>query len=150
MIFKLLVCTFKGISDGKGTRWSTKYVCQSFLSIYMSCVFNCKVIFFIITDLKSNTVIFEGTNHFSKYSYMFLNIIQEYEVELEVLGGNSSDLGIHSCSKFVATIVSAGCSVSPPIISLCISCRCYMGRFKERYLKYEVAEDEYLVPVLLV
>ena len=59
------------------------------------------------------------------------------------MGVNTGDLGIHIYSKGEAPIVSAVCTVSPPIKSLCIRCGLSMGGVKERYIKYESARYQY-------
>ena len=70
---------------------------------------------------------------------MFLIIIKKYEVELKMMGINPSELDTHICRKYVSKMLSAGCIVSPPIISLCISWGWCIGRVKERDIKCEAA-----------
>ena len=55
------------------------------------------------------------------------------------------DLGNHSCRKGVGTMVSAGFTISPPIVSVCFRCGWVMGGVKYKYLKYEAAGDQYVV-----
>ena len=56
----------------------------------------------------------------------------------------NGDVGTHSCRKGVATVVAAGCTVSPPIVSICVQAGWVMGGVKDRYLKRESAGDQYV------
>ena len=53
-------------------------------------------------------------------------------------------LGTHSCRKGVATMVAAGCTVSPPIVSVCVSTGWVMGGVKDNYLKRESAGGQHV------
>lgn len=94
--------------------------------------------------LSSNSSLFQGKSQYNRYSNLFLDFVKETMHELEPLGVQEGDLGTHSCRKGVATMVAAGCTVSPPIVSLCIRCGWVMGGVKDRYLKYEGAGDQYV------
>ena len=49
-------------------------------------------------------------------------------------------------ARGVATLVAAGCTVSPPIVSICVRAGWVMGGrgVKDRYLKRESAGDQYV------
>jgi phage-related protein len=94
--------------------------------------------------IKTNASVFAGKSQYERYSKLFQGIIKKYESELKELGVGPGDLGTHSCRKGVATMVAGGCTVSPPIISLCIRAGWKMGGVKEKYLKYEAAGDQYV------
>ena len=49
------------------------------------------------------------------------------------------DLGTNSCRKGVVTMVAAGCTLSPPIVSICMSAGWVLGGVKGNYLKIESA-----------
>ena len=70
-------------------------------------------------------------------------MISDNKEELQLLGVEEWDLYTHSCRKGVATIVAAGCTVSPPIVSICIRAGWVMGGVKDRYLKRELAGNQY-------
>jgi len=53
-------------------------------------------------------------------------------------------LGSHSARKGACSHASAGTTVSPPIVSICLRAIWSMGQVKERYLHYEKAGDQYL------
>ena len=57
---------------------------------------------------------------FTHYFHQFNNLKQDMKEELDKLGFSPGDLGTHSNHKGVGTMVAAGCTVSPPIVSLCI------------------------------
>ena len=60
------------------------------------------------------------------------------------MGVEPGDLGTHSCRKGVGTMVAAGCTVSPPIVSICVRAGWSMGGVKDKYLKRENAGDQYV------
>ena len=68
----------------------------------------------------NNTALFQGSAQYSRYSKLFLNLLQANEEELKNMGVEPEDLGTHSCRKGVGTMVAAGCTVSPPIVSICV------------------------------
>lgn len=94
--------------------------------------------------LSSGSPLFEGRRQYDRYSKIFHEVLTEHWDELHALGVREGDLGTHSCRKGVATMVAAGCTVSPPIVSICIRCGWVMGGVKDRYLKYEAAGDQYV------
>ena len=55
------------------------------------------------------------------------------------MGVKICDLGTHSYCKGVATMVAAGCTVSPPIVSIFVRAGWVMGGVKDKYLKRESA-----------
>ena len=61
-----------------------------------------------------------------------------------MLGVEDGDLCTHLCSKGVATIVVSGCTVSSPIVIICIRACWTMGGVKDWYLKRESAGDQYV------
>ena len=91
--------------------------------------------------LKTKAAVFQGKSQYNCYSSAFLKFVAEHKVELQKLGVQHGDLGTHSCRKGVVTTVSAGCTLSPPIISICIRCGWVMGEVKDKYLKYKAAGD---------
>ena len=56
---------------------------------------------------------------------------------LKAVGVNSGELGTHSCRKGTATMVSSGCTVTPPNTLLFIRCGWSMGVVKEIEIKYQ-------------
>ena len=58
-----------------------------------------------------------------------------------IVGFEPGDLGTHSARKGVGTMVAAGCTVSPPIVSLCLRAGWALGGVKDKYLFRENAGD---------
>lgn len=74
----------------------------------------------------------------------FQKCLRENEEEIKSLGGEIRLLGSHSARKGAATLAACGCTVSPPMASICLRAGWSMGPVKERYLHYEKAGDEYV------
>ena len=94
--------------------------------------------------LSSNSSLFPGNYQYDRFSKSFAKLLLGFESDLGVLGVEPSDLGTHSTRKGVATSVSAGCTMSPPIVSVCIRAGWVMGGVKDIYLKYEAAGDQFV------
>ena len=96
--------------------------------------------------LKGDAPLFQGKEKtvFTRYSDNFNKLKEEMKDELEALGFSPRDLGTHSARKGVATMVAAGCTVSPPIVSLCIRAGWVLGGVKDKYLFRENAGDQYV------
>ena len=92
-----------------------------------------------------NAAVFRGMSQYNRYLIAFMKFVAEHKVELKKLGVQHGDLGTHSCSKGIGTMVSAGCTISPTIISIYIRCGWVMGGAKDKYLKYGAACDQYVV-----
>ena len=75
---------------------------------------------------------------------MFLSLIKCNLEHLNTLGVEEGNIGIHSSRKVVATMVAAGCTVTPPIVSICIRSGWVMGGVKGKYLKSESSGDQYV------
>jgi hypothetical protein len=101
-----------------------------------------RYLFTFPTVLVGKSPLFEGTSQYNRYSKIFSRILRVHHNELP--GVNMGDLGTHSCRKGVATMVAAGCTCSPPIVSICVRAGWSMGGVKDRYLKHEKAGDQYV------
>ena len=53
-------------------------------------------------------------------------------------------LGTHYCRKGVATMVAAGCTVSPPIVSIYMRVGWVLGGVKDKYPKRDISGDQYV------
>ena len=89
-------------------------------------------------------LLFPGGNQYKRFMSAFHNIIKENADELARLGVEPGDLGSHSARKGACSFASAGCTVSPPMASICLRACWSMGPVKERYLHYEKAGDQFL------
>lgn len=97
------------------------------------------------TDVLTNGApLFEGSSQYDRYTGIFGGFVKKHAIRLRQLGVKPGDLGTHSVRKGVATMVAAGCTVSPPIVSLCLRVGWIMGGVKDKYLFYEAAGDHYV------
>lgn len=94
--------------------------------------------------LQGDVPLFEGTSQYNRYSTRYAQLVCMLEIPLKKLGYEPGDLGTHSSRKGVATMVAAGCTVSPPIVSLCIRAGWVLGGVKDKYLFRENAGDQYV------
>lgn len=94
--------------------------------------------------LSSNSSLFPGRSQYDRFCKEFKLILDDFPEELSVYGFEPSELGTHSTRKGVATGICSGCTMSPPIVSVCIRAGWTMGGVKDRYLKYEAAGDQFV------
>ena len=52
-------------------------------------------------------------------------------------------LGSHSSRKGAITVVSTGCTASPPMASICLRAGWSMDNVKDRYIHYKKVGDQY-------
>eukprot|EP00980_Cylindrotheca_fusiformis_P027304 scaffold19845_cov136-Cylindrotheca_fusiformis.AAC.1 len=93
--------------------------------------------------IQSNTLLFPGSNQYSRFIRVFHRVIEEKSAEFRALGVEKNTLGSHSCRKGAITLVTTGCTVSPPMASVCLRAGWSMGAVKERYIHYEKAGDQF-------
>ncbi len=65
-----------------------------------------------------------------------------------LMGIKPGDLGLNSTRKGACSFASAGSTVSPPMVSICLLAMWSMRPVKERYLQYKKAGDQYLGQVV--
>ena len=94
--------------------------------------------------ISNGAAIFEGDGQYGRYGRNMQNFYQEHVIELRDFGYEPGNLGTHSSRKGVASMITGGCTVCPPIISICLRVGWSYGTVKERYLKYEAAGDQYV------
>lgn len=88
--------------------------------------------------------LFPGGNQYDRFMDCLHRIIDKHRDAFYSLGITAGDLGSHSARKGACSYASAGSTVSPPIVSICLRAMWSMGQVKERYLQYEKAGDQYL------
>lgn len=99
---------------------------------------------FCYTDvLRGDAPLFQGSAQYSRYSTRLAKTVGKMEAE-DLQGHEANDFGSHSARKGVATWVAGGCTVSPPIVALCLRAGWSLGGVKDRYLFYENAGDQYV------
>ena len=101
-----------------------------------------KYLFTFPNVLCGRSPLFEGESQYNRYRNLFAKMISDNLKELAILGVKEGDLGTHSLRKGVATMVAAGCTVSPPMTSLCIRAGWVLGGVRDKYFKHQNAGDQ--------
>lgn len=96
------------------------------------------------TILAAGNKLFQGPDPYNRYSEALLRIGKKHAEEIGAMGMDVKYLGVYSVRKGAGTYVTAGCTVAPPIISVCLRAGWSIGNVKERYLHYESAGDMYV------
>ena len=94
--------------------------------------------------LAGECKLFESSDPYQRYSKAFERILFANKDLFEGLGVDVYELGSHSVRKGSASRCAAGCTVSPPMASICLRAGWSMGPVKERYIHYEKAGDQFL------
>jgi len=93
----------------------------------------------------SSSRLFPGSDQYGRFMACLHRVIENNLEEFLLLGiKEPGDLGSHSARKGASSFASAGSTVSPPMVSICLRAMWSMGPVKERYLQYEKAGDQYL------
>ena len=93
--------------------------------------------------LQEGSPLFPGGSQYERFVKIFHKVISKNKEEFEKLGVKPGDLGSHSTRKGSITLVSSGCTVSPPMSSICLRACWSMGNVKDRYIHYEKAGDQF-------
>eukprot|EP00562_Extubocellulus_spinifer_P026552 CAMPEP_0178640846 /NCGR_PEP_ID=MMETSP0698-20121128/16240_1 /TAXON_ID=265572 /ORGANISM="Extubocellulus spinifer, Strain CCMP396" /LENGTH=428 /DNA_ID=CAMNT_0020281325 /DNA_START=18 /DNA_END=1304 /DNA_ORIENTATION=+ len=96
------------------------------------------------TILPTGNKLFQGPDPYNRYSEALLCIGRKYAAEIGAMGMDVKYLGVCSVPKGAETYVTAGCTVAPPIVSVCLRAGWLIGNVKERYLHYQSAGDMYV------
>ena len=88
--------------------------------------------------------LFPGGDQYGHFMDCLHRVIRNNLEEFLMLGIKPGDLGSHSAQKGASSYASAGSTMSPPMVSICLRAMWSMGPVKERYLQYEKAGDQYL------
>ena len=83
----------------------------------------------------------KGKPQYTRYSTRLTKLVKQLDTQLKRLVFEAGDLGYYSCHKGMATMVAAGCTVSPPIVALCIRAGWILGGVKDQYLFRDKAGD---------
>ena len=85
--------------------------------------------------MVNNASLFRGGSQYYRYSKKFAKLLLNHEETVTVMGINICNLGTHSCCKGVETMVDSECTVSPPIVQICVRAGLVMVGVKDKYLK---------------
>jgi hypothetical protein len=88
--------------------------------------------------------LFQGGDQYGRFMDCLQRVIEMNLNKFFTLGISPGDLGLHSAWKGSCSYASAGSTVCPPMVSICLRAMWSMGSIKERYLQYEKAGDQYL------
>ena len=89
--------------------------------------------------------IFEGSGQYERFNRIFLEILghPKYRQKFIALGMPPKDFGTHSIRKGAVTFVSNGCTICPPIESICLRANWAIPGVMNRYIKYESSGDQF-------
>jgi hypothetical protein len=93
---------------------------------------------------QSAGCLFPGGNQYDRFMDCLRWVVENNFDVFLALGTSLGDLGSHSARKGASSYASAGSTVCPPMVSICLRAMWSMGSVKERYLQYEKAGDQYL------
>ena len=91
--------------------------------------------------LASKSKLFPGNHQYDRFLKIFHKVINDDSDGFRALGVEKGSLGAHSIRKGSITMVSSGCTVSPPMASICLRACWSMGPIKDRYIHYDKAGD---------
>jgi hypothetical protein len=88
--------------------------------------------------------LFSGGDQYGQFMDCLRWVIKKNLNKFVTLGISPGNLGLHSAWKGSCGYASAGSTVCPPIVSICLQAMWSMGSIKERYLQYKKVGDQYL------
>ena len=88
--------------------------------------------------------LFPGGDQYGRFMDCLRRVVENNQEVFLPLGVRPGDLGSHSAWKGACSFASAGSTVSPPMVSICLRAMWSMGSVKECYLQFEKAGDQYL------
>jgi len=94
--------------------------------------------------LDERAPVFPGTSQYQRFSDRLVKLLRRERSSLSSLGVDPNSFGSHSIRKGAILLVSAGCTVSPPMAAICLRASWSMGNVKDRYIHYENAGDEFV------
>ena len=101
--------------------------------------------FFSCPDiLTTNSKLFPGNHQYEIFLKIFHKIINDNLEEFQSIVVDKVTLGYQSVRKGAITIVDSGCTVSPPMASICLRACWGMGPIKDRYIHYEKVGDQFV------
>jgi len=89
---------------------------------------------FNMDDDVGSSRLFPGGDQYGRFMACLHRVIENNLEEFLLLGIKPGDLGSHSARKGASSFASAGSTVSPPMVSICLRAMWSMGPVKERYL----------------
>ena len=87
--------------------------------------------------------IFPGNNQYYRFIRIFHRFIHDKKETFHIIGVEEHSLGSHSCRKGSITLCSYGCTVSIPMVSICLRGCWSMGPVKDWYIHYKNSHDKF-------
>ena len=87
--------------------------------------------------------LFPGNNQYDRFIKIFHRVIHENKETFHILGVEEHSLGYHLCHKGAINMCLYGCTVFPPMASICLKYVCIMGPVKDRYIHYKNSGDQF-------
>ena len=70
--------------------------------------------------LNENCPLFPGKNQYDRFIKIFYRVVHDNKDIFHILGMEDHSLGSHSCRKGEITLCSSRCTVSPPMLYICL------------------------------
>ena len=108
-----------------------------------------------VFQAKNDGMLFDK-NSYQRFGKYLQNLVKDSKVEMECLGINIEDIGVHSTRKGAATYCCGGTTAAPHIAAVCNRAGWPMGKVKDSYIQYAAAGDQHVgrvvsgLPVLSV
>ena len=94
------------------------------------------------TSFAGQCNLFEGKYQYERFNRIFNDVVPEYREDFVALRICPEDFGTHSIRKGAAIFVSTGCTVSPPMASICLRACWTLGGVHK--VQYEKAGDQFI------
>ena len=103
-----------------------------------------RYLFMYPESLLGTRKVFEGSNTYSRYCKQYRSFLFKHAKEIKDLGQDAAELGTHSARKGVGSLVASGCTISPPIVAICLRMGWALGGVLGKYLKHGEAGDQHV------
>jgi hypothetical protein len=95
-----------------------------------------------------NSLIFPANNQYHRYSDILSKVVAKNASKFAQVGIAPGDIGTHSARKGAASLAASGCTIAPSMASICNRAGWSLGGTRDKYIKYENAQDQFLGRVL--
>ena len=93
--------------------------------------------------LNGNFPLLPVKNQYDRFIKVFRWVIHYNKDTFHIIGMEEHSLGSHTCRKVGTTMCSLGCTVSPPMASICLRDCWRMVPVKDQYVHYEKDGDQF-------
>ena len=99
--------------------------------------------YFSLFEPKANAMLFDQ-NSYHRFQKYLKKVVSSSKEEVERLGVNPKDIGVHSIRKGAATYCCGGTTAAPHIAAVCNRAGWTMGKVKDTYIQYAEAGDQHV------